>query len=512
MTWRVAVGGIWHETNTFAVGMTDLAAFRRYQFAVGEEILARYERTGTEVGGMLEGAQACDFALVPTVFAAAVPSGVIDATTFDRLCDGLVSRLEAARPVDGVLLALHGAMVAEGCEDADAHVLVRARAVVGPRCPIVATFDYHANLSEAMVRAGDVLIGYDTYPHVDMRERGQEAAAVLAGLLAGRARPVGVLTKLPLITVPQVQATDRPPMRDILAELHRVESASGVLCGSVAMGFAYADVTHLGASVLVYADDRGTAERLSARLGHAVWTRREDFRPELVPVGRAVKEALESDERPVVLVDAADNVGGGSPGDGTVVLDALLRARAPCAVVVLCDPEAVAHAWSTGVGNEFHAQVGGKTDALHGPSVAVKGQVRLLEDATYRHTGTYMTGQEVSMGHTAVVACEGILVVLTENRTMPFDAEQLRVLGIDPEQQDIIAVKSAVAWRAAYGTVCRRSIVVDGPGICASDLTRLPYRRRPRPLFPLEPDATFTARAERVAGRVPSLPARRCAP
>ena len=491
MSRRVAIGGIWHETNTFAAGRTELADFRDYQYALGEEILDRYRETGTELGGMISAGRALGFELVPTVYAAAVPSATISAAAFAHIREELVARLRAAGPLDGLLLVLHGAAVAEDAEDADAAVLAAARAELGPKIPIVATFDYHANIGPEMMAQATVLIGYDTFPHIDMAERGAEAARVLARLLEGASRPAHALRKVPVLTPPQVQATDDAPMKEIFAALHRIEAGPGILCGSVALGFPYADVGQLGASVLVYGEDGGAAAAAADDLAGRIWAAREAFRPTLVPVDQGVRQAMAAAEGPSIIVDAADNVGGGAAGDDTVVLDALLRLGAEGAVVVMADAEAVRVAEAAGEGGIFEAPVGGKADDLHGPPVTVNGRVRLLTDGRYRHTGSYMTGYETGMGRTAVIEAGGVRVVLTSLRTMPFDAEQIRCLGLLPANQRIIVVKSAIAWRSAYGDVARRAIFVDTPGVGASNLERFNYKRRPRPLWPLDPDTRF---------------------
>ena len=493
VTGRIGIGGIWHETNTFSTETTGIAAFEAYQFALGTDIIDRYEGTGTELGGMIEGAGELGFSLAPTLFAAAVPSGVIEQKTLTDLVDELAERLRAALPLDGVLLVLHGAAVAEGIEDADGWILARLREILPATVPLVATFDCHANLSQAMVDHADMLIGYDTYPHVDMAARGKEAAGALAAMLQQAARPACAFRKLPLLTAPQMQATEQAPMKKIMASLHRFETDGVILNGSIAMGFPYADIVDLGASVLAYAEDQSAADRVADQLAEMVWDARDGFQPDLMPVDEAVTMAMAADETPVVLAEAADNVGGGSAGDGTVVLDALLRADAKDAVIVIADPEAVAFAEGVGVGARFSGLVGGKVDRLHGDPIRIEGRVAQLTDGRYRHTGSYMTGYETSMGRTAVVQAGGVKIVLTSLRTMPFDAGQLTSLGIDPAEQRIIVAKSAIAWRAAYGSIAKRAITVDSPGIATSNLARLPYRKRPRPLYPLDRDVSSEA-------------------
>ena len=486
VTARIGIGGIWHETNTFSTETTGMAAFKAYQLAKGEDIIDRYEGTGTELGGMIEGAGALGFSLAPTLFAAAVPSGVIEQKTLAYLVDDLSERLRAALPLDGMLLVLHGAAVAEGIDDADGWILARLREILPATVPLVATFDCHANLSQAMVDQADMLIGYDTYPHVDMAARGREAADALAAMLQQAARPTCAFRKLPLLTAPQMQATEQAPMKAIMASLHQFEADGAILNGSIAMGFPYADIADLGASVLTYAEDQSAADRVADRLAETIWDARALFEASLMPVDEAVTQAMAARETPVVLAEAADNVGGGSAGDGTTVLDALLHADAKDAVIVIADPRAIAIAENAGVGGQFRGLVGGKVDRLHGDPIRVDGRVALLADGRYRHTGSYMTGYETSMGRTAVVQAGGVKIVLTSLRTMPFDAGQLTSVGIDPAEQRIIVAKSAIAWRAAYGSTAKRAIPVDSPGIATSNLARLLYRKRPKPLYPLD--------------------------
>ena len=190
----------------------------------------------------------------------------------------------------------------------------------GAEVPLVATFDIHANLSPALFAAADLLIGYDTYPHTDMAARGREAAAGLAGILASGRRPAKAFRKLPLLTVPQVQATAGSPMREVIAQLHAIEAMPEVLTASVAVGFPYADVPQQGVAVVAYGERQAAVEAVAERLAAALWARRHEFVPALVPADEAVRQALAAPPGPVVLVDVADNVGGGAPGDGTVIL------------------------------------------------------------------------------------------------------------------------------------------------------------------------------------------------
>ena len=485
---RIAIGGIWHETNTFARELTRMVDFANYQLARGDEIFNRYTGSNTELGGVIEAGRHHDMELLPTLYAGAVPSGTIEKQTLDTLGDELVERVAAAGPLNGAVMTMHGAAAAESIPDADAHVLARVRDTLGPDIPLVATYDFHANLSDEMVSSADILIGYDTFPHVDMAERGREAGDLVHQLMRDDKRPTGALRRVPLLTVPQMQCTDREPGLRLMTQLHEIEQRAGILCASLALGFPYSDAEHLGANVLVYAWDEAQAADAADEMADSIWEKRVEFTPELTAVDTGVLEAMESDLNPVILVEPADNVGGGAAGDCAVILESLVRLGAQGAVMVIADPQAVMQAAQAGVGGKFRVHVGGKSDDKHGPSFELDGVVTQITDASYTHKGSYMTGFVTKMGLTAVVETAGNQVVLTSLRTMPFDAEQLRCLGIEPASQAMIVVKSAMAWRSAYGDVAKRMIFLDTPGVCASNLEHFHYQNLPRPVFPLDPD------------------------
>lgn len=478
---RVLFGGIWHETNSFSPVPTDLEAFRRFQFVTGEALLTAYLGTNTEIGGFVEAASGAGLTLIPTLFAAAVPSGMVARTALEFLTDAICSRAEQGG-FDAVYLALHGAMVAERVPEADAHVVQRVRSAVGARIPVVATFDLHANLSSAIVTAADLLIGYDTLPHVDMAERGREAAALLSRLLASGERPRKAFRKLPLLTVPQMQATHAEPMRTVMAELHAIERDHAVLTASVAPGFAFTDVAHLGMGVLAYGEGAEAAVDL---LADRIWERRAEFLPQLIGPEEAITKALQARRGPIILSEPADNVGGGAPGDGTVLLQALLATPDASAVVVLWDPEAAAAAMQLGVGGKFRGSVGGRTLALHGPPVAIEGVVGFAERVTYRRDASYMTGQSVDLGPVGRIDLGGVRVVVTTHRAMPMDTMHLRTAGITPEREWMISVKCASAWEGAFGDMAAGQFYVDTLGICSSNVERMPYTRLSAPLYPL---------------------------
>ncbi|MEQ9332283.1 M81 family metallopeptidase [Thalassobaculum sp.] len=475
MTARILVAGLWHETNTFSPIATGLAAFRAYQWAEGSGLAACYGGTNTEIGGMLAGLAAAGLTVVPGLFAGAIPSGTVTGDAFEALAKRIVATARRERP-DGALLALHGAMVADGFPEADAELARRVRAALPAGAPLVATYDLHANISRALVDACDLLVGYDTFPHTDMGARGAEAAARLAAMLADGTRPAKAFRKLAMITVPQMQATAEPPMAAVMARVAAAEAVPGVDVVSVAQGFAYADVDHLGIAVTGYGSDPEALAREVDAVAAMLEAAREEFRPALVPVTEAVAIAAEPGAGPVVLVEPADNVGGGAPGDGTAILAELVRRRV-AGTVVIWDPDAVAAARGRA---GFAGPVGGRTlPALHGPPVVLEGAVVFDESAVrYVRDGAYMTGQQVPMGDVAVVRTGfGLTVVLTSERVMPFDDTHLRRVGIDPAAEPALVAKSGSAWKIAFQAIARRAVAVDTGGVCASLVERLPYTR-----------------------------------
>jgi len=360
-------------------------------------------------------------------------------------------------------------------------------AAIGPEIPLVVTLDFHANIGAVLARAADLIIGYDTYPHVDVAARGEEAAALLRRLIDG-VRPATAYASVPILAVPGRQGTDDYPMRDLLARVHAIEADPRVLTVTLAGGFCYSDVPEAGIGIVVSTDaDPALAAAYATELQALAWAERDAFVQTDIPPAEAVAQALVAPPgRPTILVDAPDNVGGGTPGDGTVLLAELLRQGATEAVVVIADPEAVALAFAAGVGGIFSGLVGGKTDRFHGDPISVRGAVRLLADGRFTYRGSYMPGQERSMGRTAVLDVAGCHLVLTEHKTMPFDAQHLRSVGISPEWCRVIVVKSATGWRAAFGELAGLVLSVATPGICTADLATLPYARVRRPIFPLD--------------------------
>ena len=484
---RIAVGCIGHETNTFSSVPTSIDDFEQGTYCVGQDMIAGFSQTNTIMGGVIEGAGEASLELVPLLWTFAQPSGAIVQSAYDTLKERFLDLLQETGPLDGAILDLHGAMVTDQLEDAEGDLLGAVREIIGP-LPIVMTLDLHANITAEMAKRADVIIGFDTYPHIDCRERGVEAARVMANILQGDIRPVMAYRQLPLLTPPPPQCTMRPPMSEALDRLHALEARPGVVTATLSMGFPFADIRDAGASIVVIADrDQDLAEQCADEFADYIWEMRERFQADLVSIEEAIARAGCTEGKPIVLAEGADNPGGGGPCDGTIILRAFIQADVQDAVVaVIADPESVDRAIRAGVGNCVDLEVGGKTIPLHGDPVALTGYVKAISDGVFVHKGVMGRGKIGQMGRTAVVQVGGVEIVLTERRIQPYDAEVLRSVGIEPTERKLIALKSVVHFRADYAPFAHEILEIDTPGVHSANLFSFEYRKLRRPIFPLD--------------------------
>ena len=481
---RIAVGGIMHESNTFNHRLTPLEAFRLQR---GDELVSWWRDTPHEVGGFIAGAERFGYELFPALMAQATPGGMVTREAFERLTGELLDRLSRAPHLDGLLLALHGAMVSEVHSDADGEVLRRLRELVGAGFPLVVTHDFHANVSQQVVELSTALIIYKSYPHLDHRERGLQAASVIARTIKGEIKPVQALVKPPMLLNIVHQNTNVPPMDRVMEAARALEEQPAIVAASVAGGYQYADVPEMGpAAVVVTNGAPALARQEAGQLADHLWSIRERLHFKLPDVAQAVRAAKASDRRPVILVDMGDNIGGGSSGDSTFILHELLRQGVTGWVVVLADPEAVAACARAGVGAALRLNVGGVRDSLHGEPVEVSGRVKCLHDGRYEESEVRHDGQRYhDQGLTALMeigdppAKTASFLLLTSRRQTPFSLQQLLSVGLQPARQRVLVVKAAIAYRAAYEKIAGVIIEIDTPGLTAVNPARFRYRRAP---------------------------------
>ena len=484
---RLVTGTISHETNVFSTLRTDLDEFRKRLLLSGDEVLEHFKGTKTPVGGFLEGCREHDFELVPTVYASATPSGKITDGAFDTLLGEMLDGIMDASPIDGVVLHLHGAGVSESHDDIEGHILSQVRKIISG-LPLVSTFDFHANHTRLMVESADILIGYDTYPHIDGYERGVEAIRVVKKLVDGSLKPTKAFRQPLMMPALQAQFTGRYPMRRVMERAHEMETLDGVETITVAGGFPWSDFEDVGLSVIITTNnDQQLSERSADELRNLAWRLRRDFLVKPVPVPEAIQRVSAAKEGPIVLADIGDNPGGGAPCDGTVVLKAALEEGLEEGVfAVIADLEAVGKAEEVGVGNEVTMDLGGKTDKLHGEPLRVKGLVKLISDGKFIAKGPMGTGSERDMGRTAVLRVGGLEIIVTEKRLQPTDLQLYRSLGIEPSEKKFIVVKSSVHYRADHESIAKDVIELDTPGLTSPRLAGFGFKKIRRPIFPLD--------------------------
>ncbi len=493
---RVAVGGIAHETNTFSSVPTTMECFRQRAVLSGSAMIERCAGSRNVLGGMIAAAIAEEVELLPTLFAAAAPGGSVTAATWQSLRDGLLGRLRTRMigpwPLDGVLLALHGAMVCDDEPDAEGALLSAVRSLIGPDCSLVATLDSHANVSPAMIAAADLLLPYRTYPHVDPFERGQAAVRQIVALRRGHRAPVTAFRQVPLLTpLPSQRTTGNPPMAEIAATARAFEQMAGVNAVEIAGGFAYADVAHAGMSLWVTSDrDRPLAEELADRLATVIWAHRERFQTR----GRAPDDAIDQvlatppEGRPVILAEVADNPGAGATGDGTALLARLIDRGVDGVVLgALVDAETVTAAWRAGQ----DAIVPFPLHPASGEPAPVAARVLRLSDGCFTERGPMASGGQTRLGKTALLGIGGVEVVVCERPARAIDPALFESLGVEPSQRRVVAVKSSVHFRAAFEPIASSIIEVETPGLSPSDLRTLSYRHVRRPIWPLDREVRY---------------------
>ena len=488
---RVAIGAISHETSTFTPVPTTRQDYEeRYGLLRGAKLIEIFTGTNTPIGGFIEGAQVHGFQLVPTIYAQPHPAGRTARDLFEEILAELLGDLRAAAPLDGVLLELHGSMAVEGIDDADGHILQAVREVVGDT-PVLVQLDIHSNLSPQMVDAADVLIGRETFPEVDMAERGRECADVLLRMLTTDLKPTMGLHRIPMFWgMNQVTAHD--PMAQAIAELHRIEAEPGVVCASIATCFPLADVPWLGASVYVVTDDdEPLAQRLADELGTWIYERRAQWHFERFDTATTLDKLGDDPPRPLVLADRDDNTGGGAPGDSTGVLRTFLeRGLRDACVLYIVDEESVAQCLTAGAGACIDLQVGAKSSTLQGYPVPMRATVVAVSpEGRFFYDGPMYAGMEGCMGPSAHIEQDGVHVILVSQREQPFCTAFARTLELDPRQMSTIAVKSAAHFRAGFESWAGAVHLVSEP--CVHSEWNLQFTNTGRPLYPLDAEGRY---------------------
>ena len=485
---RVAVGGYLAVANSFATQHTGLEQFKRSQIA-GDDLIKRMGRGDSAIAGFLQGAREQGWDIVPLHYFFPGLAGKNTDEGHQWAKESIINDLRKGPSVDGIFLQLHGTAASDSIPDCDGDLLRAIREAVGDKVALFASLDGHANVSQLMASQTTMLIGVKTNPHYDFVTIGRQAAQVMAGTLDGSLQPTMAWAQ-PALVAPLQKLYVAPgwPM-DHLMRIARNHTArnSRIIDISLLGGFFVSDRLETGPSVLVTTDrEPNLGREIADEIKQVFWDRRKEFLTDMVPVAEAVREAIATDENPVVLGDLADSGGAGTPGDGTAILAELLRQNARGAVVGnIADPAAVGQAITAGVGKQVNLTVGGKVDRFHGEPVAISGRVRMIHDGIYTASTKFNFGT-FHRGPTVVVDCGGTEVILTSRACLVFEPNHFRSLGIEPLDRKILVCKAELQHRAGMAAVGRTFIDVDAPGLATQDLSRLPFKEIRRPVFPLD--------------------------
>lgn len=492
---RIGIIAILHESNTFVSQPTTLEKFHEDLYLEGDLITERLADSHHEIGGFLAGLAEChaasgDVTTVPLLATRATPAGIIEAAAWQQLTTRMLELVSAAGPLDGILVAPHGAAVSQLARDGDGYWLAKLREHVGPELPIIGTLDAHANLSQQMVDACTALIAYRTNPHLDQRARGIEAARLMVRTVRGEIKPTMAASFPPLVINIERQCTSEPHWQPLYGLADEQLTRPNVLSNSILLGFPYADVREMGAATIVVTDnDEAHATKLADELADALWDHRQEMVAELVDVSSALAMCQASPKTRICLLDMGDNVGGGSAADGTALAEALLAKRIGPSFVCLFDPDAVETCIASGADARVTITCGGKVDNQHGRPIKVDARVVSLHSGRFREEAPRHGGiMQFDQGATAVIeVADGTLtIMLTSRRMVPFSLQQLISCELDPREFRILVAKGVNAPIAAYREVCEKFIRVNTLGSTCADLEQLAFKHRRNPLFPFD--------------------------
>jgi microcystin degradation protein MlrC len=470
------------ETNTFSPLPTSLRAFEQTVFfRPGDHPTDAPRMCTAPLFVARRRADEDGFTLIEGSCFAASPSGTVNRLDYEVMRDEVLTQCREALPLDGVLLGLHGAMVAYGYDDVEGDIVARVREIVGKDCVIGVELDPHCHMTLQRVSNADVIVCYKEFPHTDVVERAEDLLDIVLATIRGQVRPV-----MSVYDCRQISSypTQLPVMRAFVDKMKALEGKDGILSVSCVHCFPYADVPELSGRILVVADgDKAKADALATSLGEEFVAMRGRTMPEFFTVEAGVAQAMAAPEGPVVIAEPSDNAGGGSPSDNTSILKELLRVGAQGAALgPIWDPVAVALCFDAGLGARFPLRFGGKIGPASGlPVDAVVEVVGIARDAWQGFGPT-----RVPLGDCVAVKVDGVEVVLIANRTQALGLELFRNVGIEPTARRILVCKSTNHFMAAFGPIAKRVIYVDSDAPLVRDYRKIPYTRVQRPIWPLD--------------------------
>lgn len=479
---RIVYGGFQHETNTFAPDKADWRAFELGGgwpgIVSGEAVWPAVGGANIPAAGFVQAALDAGDTVIPTTWCAASPSAHVTKAAYEKIAGMILDGIKAAMPVDAVYLDLHGAMVAEHFDDGEGELLRRARALIGPDVPLFATLDLHANVTRQMLAQADALVAYRTYPHVDMAETGRRAHALLGVRLASGKRPMLAMRPLKFLIPICWQCTDIEPARGLYDLLEVIEKDA--LHVSFATGFPAADFDECAPVVWAYGSDQASADAAADKLADAVNAAEATFAGKLYTPDEAVQYAMQaakSASRPIVIADGQDNPGAGSNSDTTGMLRALLRNGAERAAIgLIVDPAAIEKIHAVGQGKTMRVAIGGNAGLPDDQPFEGDFFIEHVSDGKFDATGPFYRGFRLDVGPAACLRLDGVRVVVSSYKVQMADQAMFRFAGIEPTEQNILVVKSAVHFRADFTPIAEEIIVAAAPGSMPMIIEQLPWK------------------------------------
>ena len=481
---RIAIGGFQHETNTFAPSFATLADFETGdewpELTTGPGLPDRVRGMNLPIAGFIDEARRSGHRLAPTTWASAAPSSCVTEHAYEHISGLILDGLRAARPFDAVYLCLHGAMVAEHLEDGEGELLRRVRSLVGYDVPVVASLDFHSNTTPEMVEHANALVGFRTYPHVDMADTGRRTAQYLDRLLNGSGAVHKTFRRIPFMIPLNWQCTTTEPMRSIMAMRDGLEGAAATSL-TVAAGFPAADIRHCGPSLFGYGPSRDAVERAVDEIAREIERREGEFEGVLHSPDDGVRKAIEiarTASRPVVIADTQDNPGAGGDSDTTGMLRALVDHDAPRAALgMMVDREAALAAHQAGVGAAIDIALGGKSGIPGDAPFEAEFRVEQVGNGRFPGTGPMYGGARMNLGPMASLRIRDIRVLVGSRKAQLADQAMYRHCGIEPATRKIIVNKSSVHFRADFEPIASEVLVCAAPGPMVADPGALPWTR-----------------------------------
>ncbi len=474
---KVFTGGIVTETNTFAPFATVLDDWNTSDDPGGSEMEDFFDLIAALVDER-------GWEMVRGFGAMAEPAGKTTAEAWKFLKGRLLEDLRSAMPVDLVVLPLHGAMVAEGCDDCEGDILASVRDIVGSSVPIGAGLDAHAHLTQKMVDAADILVFMKEWPHIDVPLTIESAFRLTARVAEGRIKPHMAVWDCRMIAP---YHTLEDPVKPLVDEMKAVEGHDDVLSVSFIHGFWHADVPDMGSKMLVITDDaprKGAA--LAERLGRWIFELRGRTHPQYLTLEEGLDVIISCDVHPVVVGDLGDISGGGAPGDATFILQGLIRRGiGNAALAYIWDPQSIDQAMAAGENAVIELQIGGRTCPASGEPVRLQCTVTGIFS---NHRFEEDDGSVTRVGDVVVVSADGIDIALARERITALSSKHFDTIGIDARSKDVLVVKSANNFYAGFEAIAGKIIYLDAGGVTGGKITDLEFRRIRRPIWPIDHD------------------------